>query len=354
MLAVLVLMLGIWFVGGRLGWSAALRWGLIGLVWLAVLLMLAALDPDQNLARAIGDGPVEWALLGVAAVLVWGYSVVLGALKARAPPAAETAPAATPGGPLGPAELDRYSRHILLHDLGGPGQRRLKQARVLVIGAGGLGAPALQYLAAAGVGTLGVIDDDVVEASNLARQVIHDDAGIGLPKVQSAVARLAAQNPHIALRPYERRLTEENAAALFADYDLILDGSDNFDTRYLANRVAAAQGIPLIGAALTQWEGQISTWDPAKGGPCYECVFPERPAPGTVPICSEAGVAGPLPGVLGAMMALEAVKEITGAGQGLRGRMLIYDGLYADCRTISLRPRADCPVCGKAAAATGA
>jgi molybdopterin/thiamine biosynthesis adenylyltransferase len=217
---------------------------------------------------------------------------------------------------------------------------------VLVIGAGGLGAPALLYLSAAGVGTIGVVDDDQVETSNLQRQVIHTGDRVGQPKVRSAEVAMRALNPFVQVEPFQRRLTEENADALFADYDLILDGSDNFDTRYLANRTAARLGKPLIAAAITQWEGQISLYDPARGGPCYACVFPNRPAPGMVPTCAEAGVAAPLPGVLGTMMALEAVKAITGAGDSLRGRLMIYDGLHGETRTITVKRRPDCPVCG--------
>ena len=199
-----------------------------------------------------------------------------------------------------------------------------------------------------------MIDDDVVENSNLQRQVIHPDAAIGTAKVASAQAAIAAQNPHVTVRPYERRLTGDIAAELIADYDLVIDGSDNFDTRYLANTAAVAQGKPLISGALSQWEGQVSLFDPARGGPCYECIFPERPAPGLAPSCAEAGVLAPLPGVVGAMMAVEAVKVLTGAGAPLRGRMLIYDALYAETRGIALAARADCPACaGRGAAAAG-
>jgi molybdopterin/thiamine biosynthesis adenylyltransferase len=210
----------------------------------------------------------------------------------------------------------------------------------------------LTYLAAAGVGTIGVIDDDVVDLSNLQRQVIHGDADIGLPKVQSAAAAVHALNPHVTLRPYQRRLTDEIATDLFDDYDIIMDGSDNFDTRYLVNRAAVATGKPLISGALAQWEGQLSVFDPARGAPCYECVFPTRPAEGLAPSCAEAGVMGPLPGVIGAMMAGEAIKLITGAGAPLRGALLIYDGLYADARRMTLTPRADCAVCGTSAKET--
>jgi molybdopterin/thiamine biosynthesis adenylyltransferase len=242
--------------------------------------------------------------------------------------------------------IARHARHITLREIGGPGQKRLGAAKVLVVGAGGLGSPALQYLAAAGVGTIGVIDDDVVEVTNLQRQVIHTDDRIGMPKVFSAERAMRAQNPAVEVRPYNRRLEEGIAEALFADYDLILDGTDTFATRYLVNRAAFAARKPLIAAALSQWEGQISTYAPRDGTPCYACVFPEPPAPGLAPSCAEAGVLGPLPGVVGAMMAVEAVKEITGAGEGLRGRMLIYDALHAEARVIGLRKRAGCAVCG--------
>lgn len=243
-------------------------------------------------------------------------------------------------------ELGRYARHIVLREIGGPGQKRLKQARVLVVGAGGLGSPALLYLAAAGVGRIGVIDDDSVENSNLQRQVIHRSEGIGMPKVFSAQQAMMAQNPDIDVRPYHRRLTAENAPDLFADYHLILDGTDNFDTRYLVNQVAVDLGKPLISGALSQWEGQLSVFDPTRSGPCYRCIFPQAPAPGLAPSCAEAGVIGPLPGVIGAMMAVEAVKLITDAGAVLRGEMLIYDALFGETRKIGLKQRGDCPVCG--------
>ena len=234
----------------------------------------------------------------------------------------------------------------MLREIGGAGQGKLKAAKVLVIGAGGLGSAALLYLAAAGVGVIGVIDDDVVEGSNLQRQIIHSDQRIGMVKVQSAAVAMTALNPFIEVRPFHRRLTTDIAADLIADFDLVLDGSDNFDTRYLVNRVCVALGKPLISGAITQWEGQLSLFDPAHGSPCYECVFPTRPAPGMVPSCAEAGVAAPLPGVIGAMMAMEAVKHITGAGETLRGRLMIHDALFADVRVIKVKRRADCAVCG--------
>ena len=315
----------------------ALIGGLLALVVLAHLL----LPQGHPVRQATGGSVAPWVGLAVVVALILAYRRLLQGLRQRA---VVPAPAAT--GSFSPTELERYSRHILLREVGGPGQKALKSARVLVIGAGGLGSPVLLYLAAAGVGTIGVIDDDVVDLSNLQRQVIHADDRVGMPKVFSAAKAIAALNPHVAVRPYHRRLTDDIAPDLFADYDLVIDGSDNFDTRYLANRMAVALRKPLLTGAITQWEGQITLIDTARGGPCYQCIFPERPAPGLVPTCAEAGVAAPLPGVIGAMLAMEAVKYITGAGEGLRGRLLIHDALFADSRMIAVKQRADCPVCG--------
>jgi molybdopterin/thiamine biosynthesis adenylyltransferase len=314
---------------------------MLSCLWAGVVLALLVLPDAHPLHNVLGGDWRPWLLLGLGAALVLGYRRILVHLRGRARPVVET-----PAGPFKPVELDRYARHIVLREIGGMGQRRLKDARVLVIGAGGLGSPALLYLAAAGVGAIGVIDDDTVSNSNLQRQVIHSDDRIGQPKVFSAEAAMLALNPHIAVRPYHRRLSEVDASALFPDYDLILDGSDNFDTRYLVNRVAVATGKPLISGAISQWEGQISLYDPARGAPCYACIFPDRPADGLAPACAVAGVVGALPGVIGAMMALEAIKEITGAGEGLRGRMLIYDGLYGESRQIALKRSPSCTVCG--------
>lgn len=356
MLAVLVLAAAIWWGGGWAGLPRRLRLALLAVLYLALLAIHLGLPAGHGLRRASGGSAAPWLILGGVVLLAALYARGLAWLRARAATrgagatgpgaAASSGPVAGGGAAFSEAELDRYARHIVLRELGGPGQKRLKAARVLVIGAGGLGAPALQYLAAAGVGTIGVIDDDVVENANLQRQVIHSDARIGMPKVFSAEAAMVAQNPHVWVRPYHRRLQADIAEPLFADYDLILDGTDNFDTRYLANRAAVAQGKPLISGALSQWEGQLSVFDPARGAPCYQCVFPQAPAPGLAPSCAEAGVLGPLPGVVGAMMAVEAVKLITGAGAALRGEMLIYDALYGESRKIRLQRRGDCPVCG--------
>jgi molybdopterin/thiamine biosynthesis adenylyltransferase len=333
----------LWGIGALMRAPVAARLVMIAILYGGVLLVHLTLPAGAALPRALGGSAASWGALGVLSALGLGYGAVVRRLKARAHPAVP--PPAVPG-QFRPAELDRYARHIMLRELGGPGQRALRGARVLVVGAGGLGSPALLYLAAAGVGTIGVIDDDVVENSNLQRQVIHTDARIGMAKVFSAEAALRALNPFVTVRPYHRRLVPDMAEGLLADYDLILDGSDNFDTRYLVNAMAVGLGKPLISAAMTQWEGQIGLYDPTRGGPCYECLFPERPAPGLVPSCAEAGIVAPLPGIIGSMMALEAVKAITGAGEGLRGRLMIYDALYAEVRVIRAGARPGCAICG--------
>ena len=335
MIWVLLLCAALWALGWVMEVAKGRRVVLIGVVWATAFAVLCLpLDPASDHLRL-------WVLVTlialVGATYVWGFNRLKSRVKPYEKPAAKAA--------FQPAELERYARHIMLREIGGPGQKALKSARVLVIGAGGLGSPALLYLAAAGVGVIGVVDDDVVDASNLQRQIIHKDQGIGGDKVVSAKTAMLALNPFVEVRAIKARFTAANAA-LLADYDLILDGSDNFDTRYLVNRVAALAGKPLISGAITQWEGQISLYDPARGTPCYECVFPHRPAPGMVPTCAEAGVAAPLPGVIGAMMAMEAVKHLVGAGEGLRSRLMIYDALYGEVRVIRTERRADCAVCG--------
>jgi molybdopterin/thiamine biosynthesis adenylyltransferase len=232
---------------------------------------------------------------------------------------------------LSPEELERYARHIVMREVGGPGQAALKEASVLVIGAGGLGAPALMYLAAAGIGTLGVVDDDHVSLSNLQRQIIHATNDIGRAKVDSAAARVDALNPHVQFAAHATRLNADNALTLIGSYDLVLDGSDNFETRYLVGDACYLAGVPLITGALGQFDGSLTTIRAhernADGefNPTYRCLFPEAPPEGTVPSCQEAGVMGALAGVLGSMMALEAIREIVGFGEGLVGRLLMMD-----------------------------
>ena len=242
-------------------------------------------------------------------------------------------------------ELERYARHILLRDVGGPGQQKLKAARVLVVGAGGLGSPLLAYLAAAGVGTLGIVDDDTVSLSNLQRQILHDTDAVGCPKVESARASLARINPHVTVIPHAERLTEDNGPALISGYDLVVEGSDNFDTRYCIADLCEAAKIPLITAAVGLFDGSVTTLKPyetdAKGqlNPRYRDLFPQKPAPGTIPSCAEAGVLGALTGVIGSMQAVEVIKEIVGLGEGLVGRLLLYDARAARFETIRYRRR---------------
>lgn len=342
----------IWWGGRLLQWGQTMRSLLVGLLYATLVLIQLTLPATSPLRMATGGSAALWLILGGLGALIFWYGWGVTKLRQRAAASIEVAPSSRQSA-FSETELDRYARHIILREIGGTGQKRLKAAKVLVIGAGGLGAPVLQYLAAAGVGTIGVIDDDVVDNSNLQRQVIHHDADIGTPKVFSAQSSLQAQNPFATVLPFHRRFTTDIASDLFADFDLVLDGSDNFETRYLANATAVALGKPLISGALSQWEGQVSLFDPANGGPCYQCIFPEAPSEGLAPSCAEVGVIAPLPGVLGSVMAVEAVKQITKAGQGLRGQMLIYDGLYGETRKITLKSRPDCPICGCGSAKAG-
>ncbi len=251
-----------------------------------------------------------------------------------------------------PEELQRYRRHIVLRDFGGPGQARLKQSAALIIGAGGLGSPAALYLAAAGIGRLGIIDDDTVSLSNLQRQILHATSRIGQPKVDSAARTLAEINPHVQVEPINARLTPANALDIIGQYDVVLDGSDNFATRYLVSDACFFARKPLIWAAIGQFTGQIATFRPYDTDdsgtplPGYRDFLPEPPPPGSVPSCAEAGVIGALPGVIGAMQAMEAIKEITGIGSSLAGWLILYEALAAEFMKIRLHHRPDNPLTG--------
>jgi len=242
-------------------------------------------------------------------------------------------------------EIKRYSRHLIMPEVGVDGQRRLKAGSVLCVGAGGLGSPAAMYLAAAGVGRIGIVDFDVVDYSNLQRQIIHGTSSIGKTKLESAKARLLDINPHVQVDTYETALSSENALELFAPYDVILDGTDNFPTRYLTNDACVLLGKPNAYGSIFRFEGQASVFG-AKDGPCYRCLYPEPPPPGLVPSCAEGGVLGVLPGVIGVIQATEAIKLITGIGEPLIGRFMIYDALRMKFRELKLRKDPDCPVCG--------
>jgi adenylyltransferase/sulfurtransferase len=246
---------------------------------------------------------------------------------------------------LDEADIQRYARHILLAEVGGTGQAKLKAARVLVVGAGGLGCPLVLYLAAAGVGTIGIVDDDLVELSNLQRQIAHTTARIGAGKAASAGAAAQAINPGVAIETHPVRLSAANAAALVADYDIVCDGTDNFATRFLLADACVLARRTLVSAAVLRFEGQLSVFKP-HGTPCYRCLFPEKPPEGMVPNCAEAGVLGAVTGVMGTMQATEVLKEIMGIGDSLAGRLLIWDALGARVRTVRLRADPACALCG--------
>ena len=242
-------------------------------------------------------------------------------------------------------ELRRYARHLILPEVGPEGQRRLKAARVLVVGAGGLGSPLALYLAAAGVGTLGLVDFDVVDASNLHRQILFGTPDVGRPKLAAAAERLRAMNPNLRIEPFEQRLTSANALAIVRAFDVVADGTDNFPTRYLVNDACVLEGKPNVYASVFRFEGQASIFWAAKG-PCYRCLFAEPPPPGLVPSCAEGGVLGVLPGLLGTMQAAETLKLILGAGDPLIGRLVLVDALGMRFRELKIRKNPDCVVCG--------
>ena len=247
---------------------------------------------------------------------------------------------------LSPEELARYSRHVILPQVGQKGQEALAGARMLIVGMGGLGSPVALYLAAGGVGTLGLADFDAVEEHNLQRQILHRTDAVGTAKTRSARTQLHGLNPHISIQDHTEGITIENVIALFADYDLIIDGSDNFPTRYLVNDAAFFTRKPVVFGSIFQFEGQVSVFDPAAEFPCYRCLFPEMPDPGSVPNCAEAGVFGALCGVIGSIQAMEAIKYSIGIGESLAGRILVLDALSMQFRTLNLKKDSNCPLCG--------
>jgi len=241
-------------------------------------------------------------------------------------------------------QIRRYARHIILPEMGGTGQARLLNSRVLVVGAGGLGSPLVLYLAAAGVGTIGVVDDDTVDLSNLQRQIMHGVGDIGTAKVDSAARAVAAINPDVRLVPVRARLDRDNIRAILRDYDVVADGSDNFPTRFLVNDACRLEGKTLVSAAILRFDGQLSTY--RTGGPCYRCIYREEPPEGSVPTCSSAGVLGAMAGTMGSLQATEVVKELLGIGDSMAGRLLIYDALSVTFRTVRVPRDPGCPLCG--------
>jgi len=245
---------------------------------------------------------------------------------------------------LTPYQVKRYSRHIIMPQVGSAGQRKLLDAKVLVIGAGGLGSPVAMYLALAGVGTIGIVDFDTVDLSNLQRQVLHHDSDVGRPKVESARDTLLSYNPELHVITHEAPLTSENAMDIIPNYDIIVNGADNFPARYLVNDASYLAGKPLVDGSILIFDGQATVFLPGKG--CYRCLFPEPPPPGEVPSCAEAGVLGMLPGLIGTIQATETVKLIMGVGTSLAGRLLLLDGLDMEFRSVKIRRNPDCPLCG--------
>ena len=259
--------------------------------------------------------------------------------------ATATAPLATQLEELSSDEILRYSRHLILPEVALEGQQRLKASRVLLIGAGGLGSPLALYLAAAGVGTIGLVDFDVVDVTNLQRQIVHGTKDVGRPKLESARDRLKDMNPHVHVEGYETRLTSENALEIVRDYDIVIDGTDNFATRYLTNDACVILGKPNVYGSIFRFEGQSSVFA-TEDGPCYRCLYPEPPPPGLVPSCAEGGVLGVLPGLVGTIQATEGIKLLLGIGEPLIGRLLLIDALRMQFRTMKLRKNPDCPACG--------
>jgi thiazole biosynthesis adenylyltransferase ThiF len=246
-------------------------------------------------------------------------------------------------------QIKRYARHIILPEVGGKGQEKLLNSKVLVIGAGGLGSPAILYLAAAGVGTIGIVDFDVVDLSNLQRQIIHNTERVGTPKVESARRTVEMLNPDVKVITYNTRISKENIMDIIKDYDVVLDGTDNFPTRFLINDACYFAGKPLVSAAMLRFEGQVSVFDfrNKEKSPCYRCLFPEPPPPGLVPSCQEAGILGSIGGIMGCIQATEAIKLILGIGEPLVGKLLIMDALSMDFRKVKLRKDPNCPLCGE-------
>ena len=277
--------------------------------------------------------------------IIYLYIRILRRKSAKTRIELSTSPDEIPQSSMTETELDRYSRHILLREIGGQGQSKLRKAKVLVVGAGGLGSPILSYLAAAGVGTIGVIDDDLVSLSNLQRQVLFDEDHLDYPKVFAAKDKIKKLNPFIDILPFNRRLTTLEAELLFIEFDLIVDGSDNFSTRQVVNLACVKLNKPLVSGAISQWEGQVSIFNETKNSACYACIFPIEPADGLAPNCAKGGVMGALPGIIGSVMASEVIKKITGAGVNLTNKLMIFDALNNEFSKINIKKNINCKIC---------
>ena len=341
-LAILSFLVFAWFIAGYLGVSQNLRAASV-FITLTCILGTLFLIPETNSFSIIMGGWAPWATISFIFCITFLFRLFINSLRNKSNDVY-----------LGDVkeedefsnhELERYSRHILLKELGGLGQRRIKDSSVLIIGAGGLGAPVIQYLAASGVGTIGIIDHDKVSLSNLQRQVIYPTKQVGEQKVFSAADAIYQLNSNVNVRPYNRRLNSEIAEEIFSEYDVVVDGTDNFETRYISNSAAVMTKKHLVSGALSQWEGQVSVFAPHEGGPCYACVFPTPPKDDLAVTCSEGGVFSPLPGVIGSVMAVETLKILSHSGNTLLGQMFIYDGLKGESRKIKINPSKKCPIC---------
>ena len=331
-----------WFIAGYFGVSKNFRTASV-FITLTCILGTLFLVPEKNSFSIIMGGWAPWATIFFIFCLIFLFRLSINSLRNKSND--QYLSDEKDADEFSTQELERYSRHIILKELGGLGQRRIKDSSVLIIGAGGLGAPVIQYLAASGVGIIGIIDHDKVSLSNLQRQVIYSTKQVGEQKVFSAADAIYKLNRNVDIRPYNRQLNSEIAEEIFSEYDVVVDGTDNFETRYISNSAAVKTKKPLVSGALSQWEGQVSVFAPHEGGPCYECVFPTPPKDDLVITCSEGGVFSPLPGVIGSVMAVETLKILSHSGDVLLGQMFIYDGLKGESRKIKINPSKKCPMC---------
>ena len=341
-LAVLSFLVLVWLIAKHFGVSQNLRAVSVFMILIFIFGTLFII-PETNSFSIVMGGWAPWATISFLFCITFLFRLFIDVLRNKSKDVylSDVKEADV----FSNHELERYSRHILLKELGGLGQRRIKDSSVLIIGAGGLGAPVIQYLAASGVGTIGIIDDDKVSLSNLQRQVIYPAKQVGEQKVFSAADAIYQLNSNVNVRPYNRRLNSEIAEEIFSEYDVVVDGTDNFETRYISNSAAVITKKYLVSGALSQWEGQVSVFAPHKGGPCYACVFPSPPKVGLALTCSEGGVFSPLPGVIGSVMAVETLKILSHSGNTLLGQLFIYDGLKGESRKIKINPSKKCPIC---------
>ena len=315
----------------------------LGLSFIFILFLILVLPEGNIIKNYIGSSVMEWLILVTIVFLVGCYGFFLRAMKNNN---LKNTFNKLPDNEMSETEIERYARHIILKEIGGQGQQKLRDSKVLIVGAGGLGNPVSMYLAGAGVGTIGIIDDDEVSLSNLQRQILYRDTDIGKSKVFASQKNLLEINPYIIVKPYNRVLDINNAQNLISEYDLIVDGTDNIETRHLINLACVREKKPLISGAISQWEGQISLFDPSNNSPCYSCIFPKTDNDSMIQSCAEVGVLGGLPGVIGSIMAVEVVKEITGIGKSLRGFLLLYDALSCEIRKIKADKDVKCKICG--------